>query len=364
MDKNSGMSLVISKLDKYFEDFEMGVYKEAIGEKDGAVWKVEPNDGTINYLKAMNAQGKHIFVRPAFEKEDHFMLHDDLDTKGLDCHHKQTGKWKPGRLVVETSPGNYQVWVKSDKPLTVEEKKHWLDKMDSDPGASPLHRWGRCPGFRNRKKKYETEKGYPLSKLVWIDWKDQACVPKIELPSEEIKIQKKITKTHSTATGRYKSDHISRSDYEKGDNSRTDFSYAMALLRRGFSKGEVEQRIRNERTDWKNHQGEKRMQQYLDRTIENAEQQVLKTELHNKTRGQSKDTNADYQLMIKDKKSGRKKKYSIFEVPVSNAKEVLDKYARQAIVNMGCKNFENIEVHAHRLYQKDFAIKVSVERGR
>ena len=105
MDK---MSPILEKLDRYFGEYEFGVYKEAEGDKDGAVWTVKPTDNTIGYLKAMNAQGKHIFIRPTFDREPHFMMHDDLDADGLARHHKNDhGQWLPGRLAVESSSGEF-----------------------------------------------------------------------------------------------------------------------------------------------------------------------------------------------------------------------------------------------------------------
>jgi hypothetical protein len=270
------MDKVVQKIERYFGRYEIGVYKEADGPdgKGGAVWKVEQNDKTIPYLKAMNARGRHIFVRPAFEREAHYMLHDDLDKRGLERHHKQDGKFKPGRMVVESSPGNYQVWVRSERALSVEEKKYWLDRMDSDPGASPRHRWGRAPGFRNRKEKYEIMEGdkklYPLAKLIWVDWKGRAAVPEVQLPKPQIEHQPKPSSVKTNSAARSGS-LPARTDFEKGDNSRTDFAYALALMRRGVGREEVEQRIRSERSDWRHHKGERSRTDYFKRTLDRAQ---------------------------------------------------------------------------------------------
>jgi hypothetical protein len=264
------MDKVVQKIERYFGRYEFGVYKEAEGPdgKGGAVWKVEHNDKTIGYLKAMNARGRHIFVRPTFEREAHYMLHDDLDKKGLERHHKQDGKFKPGRMVVESSPGNYQVWIRSERGLSVEEKKYWLDRMDSDPGASPRHRWGRAPGFRNRKEKYEENGRYPLAKLVWVDWKGRAEVPRVEMPKQEI--ERKSRPAPTASYGSRSGTLPARSDFEKGDNSRTDFAYALALMRRGVDRGVIEQRIRAERSDWQHHEGERSKADYFKRTLDRA----------------------------------------------------------------------------------------------
>jgi len=46
--------------------------------------------------------------------------------------------------------------------------------------------------------------------------------------------------------------------------------YAMALMRRRFTDEEIRKCLISERRDWKNHQGEKRMNAYLERTIAKA----------------------------------------------------------------------------------------------
>ncbi len=49
---------------------------------------------------------------------------DDLSNTTVQLHHKyNNGTWKPGRMVVETSPDNYQVWIHLDRPLSPDEKK-------------------------------------------------------------------------------------------------------------------------------------------------------------------------------------------------------------------------------------------------
>jgi hypothetical protein len=355
------MSPVLEKVERYFGEYEIGVYKEAQGDKDGAVWKVKPTENTIDYLKAMNAQGKHIFIRPTFDNEDRFMLHDDLDQKGIEKQHKKNGKWKPGRMVVETSPSNYQVWIKSERPLSVEEKKHWLAKMESDPGASPRHRWGRSPGFRNRKAKYRTEKGYPLSRLVWVDWKNQARVPEIELNNKQPQRQPTTNKAvRNNVPNKMESPKPlpTRADYYKGPGkeSEQDFAYAMALLRRNMPKDVVKRRIMQERTDWRNHQGEKRKAHYLKTTIDNAERKVLNTQQYN--RGRSKreqgrdranDQESDYKIMVKDIKSGRQKDFTLRNIPIKNAQATLNRDAKKAVASMGYKTTENLEVSIQRL---------------
>ena len=170
---------IFEKLNRYFQEWEFGVLNEAgssLFVKAGA-------ERFLAFLRAKNAEGNHIFLRPKASVEPFFLLVDDLDWSQIEKDHLQRFKqlWKPGRLIVESSPGNYQVWIHSDRQLDDQEKKGWLERLGSDPKSSPKHRWGRCPGFRNRKEKYQQPDGnFPLSKLVWVDWEQRASIPVLE----------------------------------------------------------------------------------------------------------------------------------------------------------------------------------------
>lgn len=351
------MAPVLEKVGRYFEDYEIGVYKEAQGNKEGAVWKVKPSEKTIGYLKAMNAKGNHIFIRPTFKNEDRFMLHDDLDRKGLEKHHKHNGRWKPGRMVVESSPGNYQVWVRSNRPLSVEEKKHWLAKMDSDPGASPRHRWGRSPGFRNRKAKCRTERGYPLSRLVWVDWRYRAQVPNIELEPAPVAINAPTSRPHKSQHDQT-AELPTRDQYYKGIDrngkvreSEQDFAYAMALLRRDVPRDVIEERIRQERTEWGNHKGEKRLASYLKTTLDNAEEKVSRTQSRSPSRAANarRSRTGDYKLTVKDIKSGKMRTMTVRDIPVHQAQQKLKHHGKKAIASMGYQNTGNLELSVQRI---------------
>jgi hypothetical protein len=137
----------------------------------------------IAYLKAENANGRHILIQPAPHLAAYYLLVDDVSWRVIGRHHQHPdGSWKPGRMIVETSKRNYQVGVHSSRPLLLKEKRYWLKKLHCDPGADPHNRWGRCPGFRNRKDKYRGPTGdYPLSKLIWIDWRRRADIPHVSI---------------------------------------------------------------------------------------------------------------------------------------------------------------------------------------
>lgn len=173
------MRNILQKLNRFFKN---NCYLAVLDEDKGR-WIIKPEPKNIPYLKAENAHGRHILIKPTSNIEPYYLLVDDLNINQIACHHQLTsGVFKYGRMVVETSPGNYQVWIHSDRALPLDEKRYWLKRLHNDPGADPNNRWGRCPGFRNRKEKHRTASGqYPLARVVWIDWKHCASIPKITL---------------------------------------------------------------------------------------------------------------------------------------------------------------------------------------
>lgn len=262
------MQRIIAKLNRYFgADWHIAVLDMGIGR-----WLVAPKTSNLSYLKAENANGRHILIQPGSIAAPYYLLVDDIDVNLLHRQHKDaSGRWKPGRMVVETSKGNFQVWIHSRRPLTLEEKRYWLKKLHCDPGADPNNRWGRCPGFRNRKEKHYTiDDGYPLARLIWIDWLNQADIPVVGHHGRS-KQQHLSPQPHG---GGVCLKTISRSNYDRGDESATDYAYALALLRRGYSRNFVRECIVAERKNWHNHDGGHRAEKYLERTIKKAEQIV------------------------------------------------------------------------------------------
>ena len=269
----------IEKLKKYFKCFEYGIFTEGKG-----VGIVQAKGKTGYFLKKMNQQGKHIFIRPRLEQEPYYLLIDDIDEQQLNEDHKIDGCWNPGRMVVETSPENYQVWVHNNRAMDDTEKGYWLDKFQSDPGATSARRWGRCPGYRNVKVKYKRSNGcYPEAKLIW--WDDQSLE---RLPSIDVKVLVKdifrrgMDSHHRVSMKQSLDGDINRAMYDRGYDYRTDYAYILALLTRGYGDEAIKQRIHTERTEWGNYKGSKEV--YLQRSIRKAHEFLSRNENNLKVR--------------------------------------------------------------------------------
>lgn len=263
------MKKILHKIGDYFGS----AWRLAVLDMKKGRWIVDPTPSRVGYLKAENVNGRHILMQPAVESR--YLLVDDLCWELICRQHRHTnGMWKPGRMVVETSPQNYQVWIRSQRELSLSEKRYWLKRLGSDPGADPNNRWGRCPGFRNRKDKHRSSGQYPLARLIWIDWTTEAQIPHTtpEAPAFDEPF------SHPPARAFVcRKKKICRSDYDRGGESETDFSYALALARRGHGEDEIRSRILSERTNWDNHRGARRIDLYLDRTIRRAKAIIEET---------------------------------------------------------------------------------------
>jgi hypothetical protein len=110
-------------------------------------------------LKAHNARGAHIYIRPA--GEHCFTVLDDLTA---DSVARLTGDGFEPCAVVETSLGNFQAWLKHDDvypaPLSTFIAQTLAKRYDADPSAADWRRFGRLPGFTNCKPKYRKDNGH------------------------------------------------------------------------------------------------------------------------------------------------------------------------------------------------------------
>ena len=265
------MDNIFFKLNCYFKgNWNLAVLDVTIGR-----WLVDTLISNIPYLKAQNSKGRHIVMQPSHHIESYYLMVDDIDISTMHIQHKDSkGNWKPGRMVVETSPDNYQVWIHCSRSMHLNEKRYWLKKMHNDPGADPNNRWGRCPGFRNRKEKYKSENGgYPLAKLIWVDWKNTTDIP-LRLPSKDVDTSKPFSPLPLGGVCRFE---VNRSHYLRSDESSTDFAYALALMRRGYTNEQIRSRIKIERVDWKNHKGAQKQEYYINCTIKKARDVIMRS---------------------------------------------------------------------------------------
>jgi len=261
------MQKIFHKLERYFSSWSLGILHQQKG-----LWSMPANRKYIRYARLMNRRGHHILIRPDDHREPYYLLCDDLSQADLSRDHCRDGIWKKGRLLIETSPQNYQVWIHFGHPLSIAEKTFWLKRLRSDPGCSPRHRWGRCPGFRNRKAAHEKEGHYPLAKLIWVDWVNQASIAPVH--RSPITVAHHHRRPFPSPPAGACAQNLSRRDYERGNESATDFSYALALMARGVADDEILSRLLQERQSWAHHGHGERRRKYLQRTLRQARTKI------------------------------------------------------------------------------------------
>ena len=74
------------------------------------------------------------------------------------------------RAAIETSPGSFQAWLRHTQPLSKElgtlAAETLTEQFGADRGAADWCRFGRAPGFTNRKRQYRNPQGLdPFARL-------------------------------------------------------------------------------------------------------------------------------------------------------------------------------------------------------
>ncbi len=143
----------------------------------------------IPWLKRQNAQGENIYVRPARSRQEPLVFLDDIFLATVD--RMRMDGFAPA-VVVESSPGNYQAWVRVQddgsklseavrKTISVE-----LCRMyGGDIGSCDAVHWGRLAGFTNRKPHHVSRDGlFPYATLTRRTGKTAAAGPRLVVDIE------------------------------------------------------------------------------------------------------------------------------------------------------------------------------------
>ncbi len=260
--------------------FEVGLFKPSAADEGRAVmiprtWDRDTLIRSIPWLRLQNADGRNIYVRPKGEHD--LSLVDDLSGEAV-RRMKATG-FHPA-AVVETSPGNFQAWLKHPRQLPRElstmAARTLAERFGGDRGAADWRHFGRLSGFTNRKGKYMGEGGlFPFVRLIEASGaayrEGEKLIGAIATQRETELRTKELQRRPPNSRPRDCSKSIEefRSNPRYGgDDTRVDLAFAIYALSHGSSDDQVAAAICSR--DLSHKGDEKRQSQYVDRTIAKA----------------------------------------------------------------------------------------------
>ncbi|HTU44804.1 MAG TPA: RepB family DNA primase [Bryobacteraceae bacterium] len=238
------------------------------------VWDHETLLRSVSWLKHQNWQGRNIYIRP--HGEHHLTLVDDLKADGI----KAMGDsgFEPA-LIVETSPKNYQAWLRHPTRLTKElgtAAAHSLARQfGGDTGAADWRHFGRLAGFTNRKAKYSDPMTglHPYVRIIEASGQVYSNAKKFlsdlqtQWKHEYDERQRTAERwAHSKPETAAKSIEQFRADAKYlGDNTRIDLAYAVYALSHGSDPTSVCSTLKSRDLS---HKGNARRQnEYVERTV-------------------------------------------------------------------------------------------------
>ena len=208
---------------------------------------------------------------------------DDLSAQALSVM-RSTG-FAPA-VVVETSPGNFQAWLKHterlDREASTAAARALADRFGGDRGAADWRHFGRLGSFVKRKPKHLNPVSglYPFVRLIEANGGVYAeaerfvaevkrVVERKHADQEKRRERSLVRRNLGQEEGGLKAIEVFRADKRyAGDGTRIDLAYAVYALAHGVDPKTVEQTIR---TRDLSHKGQERRQdQYVARTIMKA----------------------------------------------------------------------------------------------
>ena len=274
--------------------FEVGMFNPQyqdtqtgeVGERmELRTWSKETllKDETIAHLKLKNMRGCNIYIRPAGEHG--LTLVDDL--KGATVDQMKATGFQPA-AVVETSPNNYQAWLKhgQDLPREVSTAAARLcaEKFEADRGSADWRHFGRLAGFTNRKPKYQMASGhFPFVKLREHSGKEyerrKELIQQAEgvIAQERAKEQQRREAWQSRPAAQERQGLKTIDDFRQdsrygSDNTRVDLAYSTYAVSHGVPLHEIEGALASR--DLSHKGSTKRQQEYIDRTIGKASERA------------------------------------------------------------------------------------------
>jgi hypothetical protein len=265
------------------EVFELGLFKPESAEPGSGppmlprTWDVAGLMRSIPWLRLQNSQGRNIYVRP--QGEHNLSLVDDLSRDTVE-RMKRTG-FQPA-AIIETSPGNYQAWLKHPerlpKDLGTAAARALARDFGGDLGAADWRHFGRLGGFTNRKPSRRGADGlYPFVRVIEATGSTYPAAERFvatvkrqldeanRLRAERVAAPFRAPRQNSALKT---IDDFRSNPVYCGDGTRVDLAYAIYALGHGVSDAEIRNALGSR--DLSHKGNERRQQDYIERTMRKA----------------------------------------------------------------------------------------------
>ncbi len=240
-------------------------------------WDAETLRRSVPWLRHQNQDGRNIYVRP--KGEHNLSLVDDLSADKVGA--MKVADFAPA-LVVQTSLGNYQAWVKHPallrKEVSTAAARKLAEHFGGDLGAADWRHFGRLAGFTNRNEKYRSDAGlYPF--VLLSEHSGSQYVEGTKFIAEvqsSIDAEQETKQAHSNRAQirpveprLLKQIESFRCDSRYGgDSTRSDLAYAIYAMSHGLDDAAIGAALRSR--DLAHKGTERRQDDYVERTIHKA----------------------------------------------------------------------------------------------
>lgn len=141
------------------DEYEVGLLSTETGQMKPRVYDRAAVLKSVQWLKQQNSSGHHIYIRP--KGSVGLLLMDDIGLGTL--NQLEADGFKPA-AVIETSPMNYQGWIRVSvapipEELATRAAKLLAKRYNADPNSADWRHYGRLAGFTNQKPEYIAEYG-------------------------------------------------------------------------------------------------------------------------------------------------------------------------------------------------------------
>lgn len=245
----------------------------------------------LSWLKLMNRNDYDVYVRPAPRDDglvEPLILVDDLTATNA---HDMKSAGFPCSVLVESSPGNFQAWVRvSEQPISKAlarcAARLLADRFDADTAAASYRQFGRLGGFTNRKMKHRNADNLApfarlrvcqsvlapggrhllthASELIAGQTRENAAVRVPRVPAADASGIQRVDAVVSAFSAKRARVRVFRSDGTL-DDSAADFGAATAMLQEGWPVAIVRQTLRQSSPDLERRHRD--VDAYLDRTM-------------------------------------------------------------------------------------------------